>query len=218
MDMGGGYDFEHYEQDYLRRLRGEQMTEYERYKEGIRKKYADAKLAPHDTLVLAMIVGGHHFAQLGMGTARITKSMLRLHGHGMIRGRTKLSFDERELQRAFACSPVFQRYAYNLEEVSSKDDMLFFEVAAKIMCGGTESTGGQDVEPYVLGVTDAGRQLLEQGGGADHYDRECQRYTLDALRLYGGGGDGGSGSGLSSVAAGLVMGGLTGGMLGSFDA
>ena len=217
-------DFDRYEHDYLRRVRNKDgeppMTEYERYKEGIRKKYAEAELVPHDALVLAMMAGGHHFAQLGMGTVRVTKSMLRLHGHGMVIGRTKISFDEREQLQAFTNSPVFRRYADNLAKVSSKDDVLFFKAAAGIMCGGTEGDGDKDVEPYVFDVTDAGRQLLESGGSADYYDKRCQKYTTDALLLYGHPSSGGKlGLGVAVGLGGAVAAGLlTGGMLGSLGA
>ena len=186
----------------------------EHYAEDIREKHTKSELAGEDSLVLEMLRRGDWTALMGMGTMRVTKSMLRLYCHGMIRvsERADLLFDERERMQAFLDSPLSRRYASNLAKVMTSDDKRFFEAAARIMGVG----GGM---PFVVRVTDGKRYMFDMASVSDdRYDAASRHYRGEAAGLYGGSfhgaSDGDNGWNLFGV---LAMGFLGGALLGSFD-
>lgn len=187
-----GFDrdmFADYEKEYLERLGVQKLSPAEikhvRHLADIRRKYGDSDLGADDRFVLEMIQRGDLFAQLGMGTMRLTESMLRLYCHGMIAASRsdELPFDERERLQAFQDSELFRRYQSNLKKTVGEDDAKFFKAAAEVM------GVARDNANLALDVTDAGRRKLEEPDPPHYsYGEMNRRYVDVALSLYGGPG------------------------------
>lgn len=98
------------------------------------QEYANSPLNSWDYTTLLMLSRDEYDISIKLGTMHTTKSLLKLHCHGLIHKLDRLpTFDEQERLQAFLDSIIFQNYANNLKKVMTDEAKTFFKIVEEIM-------------------------------------------------------------------------------------